>query len=801
MKKKASNSITKQYEDKFDLSSLTWGYRDLFQKHIDDLYENGFLGDNNKEVTEDFFSLLNYKSKVRFFDGVLIEFLKSLHTKNRWILKNKNLFREWIRLAKKFAIHKHYLADKYFSFWKDGCFGDTPESVDYVIRKADQLIETGYYFSISFIMAYKELSQLMTNSEIDIFANYAKTIHHNSKDDKYSQFLLLQTQTSKIYVNNIKKEIRLIDVKERLTHYASAISGEEIEIDDFTVLDSDEIIERGSTVISIQKWLYFPAKVSHFQKNETNFNYYLLATLTASAALFYKSFNTVLGEPGIKTSLKFIEKKEYKYPQLVNNLFLICETYRILNKIKNIFQGIEDVLKQNIIEEIKHLDITSATDLLLITILEDLLNEKTNESLELQKLLNIVKKVALNATSYEETIDNIQTEMNNDNMLDLIKKYCFADCPPLAFFPDFMYPSTIATEEKGDKATSDSSTNNEDEDDDENSLATSDNEKSEMSSDGDGKESEEGKEKQKENNKEKDIIEVGYTYDEWSCFDNDYFENWCFLREKTDLIQKDYLLNPAVFKISKEVKKIFEQIKPDEIQKEKYLLNGDYINIERFVEFYSSLKLKQPAEERFYEKNHINKRELSVAVLIDVSGSTCKTIEYKKTIIDVEKEAAFILAEGLSEIGDNFGLFGFSGTGRQGSEYYIYKDFSDDWNDETQKKLMSAKSKTSTRIGVALRHTANKLSKENTKKKLIILITDGKPSDSFYESSNRYAQYDIRQANEENHKQGIDAFCISTEENSIEDLEIMFPNHRFVIINNMLELPKILSQLYLKITT
>jgi len=71
---------------------------------------------------------------------------------------------------------------------------------------------------------------------------------------------------------------------------------------------------------------------------------------------------------------------------------------------------------------------------------------------------------------------------------------------------------------------------------------------------------------------------------------------------------------------------------------------------------------------------------------------------------------------------------------------------------------------------------------------------------SDYDHYSRYAQYDIRKANEENLKNGIDTFCISTEENTIEDIEIMFPSHRYMIIKNMSDLPTMLSKFYLKIT-
>jgi len=83
---------------------------------------------------------------------------------------------------------------------------------------------------------------------------------------------------------------------------------------------------------------------------------------------------------------------------------------------------------------------------------------------------------------------------------------------------------------------------------------------------------------------------------------------------------------------------------------------------------------------------------------------------------------------------------------------------------------------------------------------LILIITDGKPMDAEYEHGNRYAQYDIHRANMENLRNGIDSFCISTEENELEELEIMFPNRRFMIIKSMNDLPRTLSRVYLKLT-
>ena len=84
--------------------------------------------------------------------------------------------------------------------------------------------------------------------------------------------------------------------------------------------------------------------------------------------------------------------------------------------------------------------------------------------------------------------------------------------------------------------------------------------------------------------------------------------------------------------------------------------------------------------------------------------------------------------------------------------------------------------------------------------RLILLITDGKPMDSGYDASTGYAQYDVRMACQENLRQGLHTFCISTDDNSPADLELMFPHHRHVILSDVTMLPQLLPRLYLRLT-
>jgi nitric oxide reductase activation protein len=223
------------------------------------------------------------------------------------------------------------------------------------------------------------------------------------------------------------------------------------------------------------------------------------------------------------------------------------------------------------------------------------------------------------------------------------------------------------------------------------------------------------------------------------------------------------------------------------------------VNPDLLIEYIVNRRKEPFPRVNFYEKPLVSRRDLAVLIVMDVSGSTGEQIDARK-VIDLEKHAAVILGQGLAALGDRFALCGFSGNGREHCEYLIFKDLDDEWGAETQRRLMAAHPLSGTRIGAALRHSGYRLSRVEAKQRLILLITDGKPMDVGYDPGTRYAQFDVRMACAENMRRGIHTFGISTEENSLADMEIMFPNRRFVILSDIRKLPDVLPRMYLRMT-
>jgi hypothetical protein len=292
---------------------------------------------------------------------------------------------------------------------------------------------------------------------------------------------------------------------------------------------------------------------------------------------------------------------------------------------------------------------------------------------------------------------------------------------------------------------------------------------------------------------------AGYLYHEWDQTEHEFREDWCAVEPKTPDSAGQARLPERFAEHASRVRRLFERLKPEVTRTERRLESGDEIDIERLVWYRVARRVEPSPRVDFYESPVVARRDLAVLLLLDVSGSTGTDIGDGQ-VLDVEKYAALILGQGLAVLGDRFAVTGFSSNGRESCEYFIYKEFGEGWTDAVKRRIASARPRNSTRMGAALRHSGWMLSGINARTRLILLMTDGKPEDRGYDPNTRYAQHDVRIACEENERASIATFAISTEENSLADLQIMFPRRRFVVLTDIRRLPTILPQLYVRMT-
>ena len=195
-----------------------------------------------------------------------------------------------------------------------------------------------------------------------------------------------------------------------------------------------------------------------------------------------------------------------------------------------------------------------------------------------------------------------------------------------------------------------------------------------------------------------------------------------------------------------------------------------------------------------------------MALLLDMSASTSEPVsgkENEECIIDLEKEAAVLMMEALETIGDSYGIYGFSGNGRQNAVFNIIKAFDEPLNDLVKSRLHQIQPLGATRMGVAIRHACTLLATQEARTKVLLLLSDGRPRDQDYGRDNKdqaYALHDTHQALKEARQQGVSPFLITVDTNGDDYLQNLCGNMGYEVISNITTLPGRLAGIYRRIT-
>lgn len=311
-----------------------------------------------------------------------------------------------------------------------------------------------------------------------------------------------------------------------------------------------------------------------------------------------------------------------------------------------------------------------------------------------------------------------------------------------------------------------------------------------------------------------------FLYDEWNVFQKIYRNRWCRICEKTmapgDLnFYRETLARHRG--LLKQIRGEFEQMLPDLYRKEKRVPDGTDHDLDAALEAMTELRAGISPSEKIFWRHHKIDRDLAVAFLLDMSGSTGEAIgrsadeassgsepeRRHRRIIDVEKEAIVLMMDALEGIGDRYGVYGFSGHGRENVEYYVIKGLDEEFSLEIAKRLGRVSPLHATRMGPAIRHTAAKLRQEATRSKFLFLISDGRPQDRGYsqeDSEKLYAVQDTRAAFAEARREGIQPFCLTVDKEGNDYLRAMMDDFSYEVLADVSLLPERLPQLYRKLT-
>lgn len=217
-----------------------------------------------------------------------------------------------------------------------------------------------------------------------------------------------------------------------------------------------------------------------------------------------------------------------------------------------------------------------------------------------------------------------------------------------------------------------------------------------------------------------------FTYPEWNHRSRSYMADHCRVLEADAVPDPTNDFVPNTKRIE-EVRRQFEVLRPRRILQPRQI-DGSELDLDAAIAAQIDLRATGRCDDRVFQASRQTSRDLTVAFLIDTSRSTESVVD-ETSVIDVARDALAALAGGIDAAGDRLGIWGFSSLRRDRVFLTRCKRFDQTMSREITDNICALKPGHYTRLGAAIRHVSAQLAEETAARKLLIVLTDGKPND------------------------------------------------------------------------
>ena len=227
--------------------------------------------------------------------------------------------------------------------------------------------------------------------------------------------------------------------------------------------------------------------------------------------------------------------------------------------------------------------------------------------------------------------------------------------------------------------------------------------------------------------------------------------------------------------------------------------DGSELDIDAVVRAATDRAIGHHPSDQLYLSLEKRERDLACLALADLSLSTDTWISSEARVIDVIRDSLLLFGEALLATGDRFALCGFSSVKRSNVRFHRLKDFDQRFDDRARGRIMAIKPGYYTRLGAAIRHATQVLEKESATRRILLILSDGKPNDlDLYDG--RYGIEDTRVAVVEARNRGVVPFCVTIDREGASYLPHLFGPAGFAVIRQPDELPARLPMFYAQLT-
>lgn len=292
-------------------------------------------------------------------------------------------------------------------------------------------------------------------------------------------------------------------------------------------------------------------------------------------------------------------------------------------------------------------------------------------------------------------------------------------------------------------------------------------------------------------------------YPEWDHHSQTYRPDWVSLYERLhpsgNPADIDRILTRHAA-LAKQLKRMLDLLKPQDKVRIRFQEEGSELDLDVAIRSLTDFRSGATPDPRIHMSHRTDGRDMAVLLLIDLSQSLNDPVagSAATTVLDLSREAVTLLAWAIEQLGDGFAIAGFHSNTRHDVRYQHIKGFSERFNDDVKGRLAGMEAAYSTRMGAALRHAGHYLGGRQADKKLLLILTDGQPSDIDTPDERQLIE-DARQAVRELGQDGIYTHCISLDPKADAYVSDIFgPRH--TVIDHVQRLPERLPKLFMALT-
>ena len=295
-------------------------------------------------------------------------------------------------------------------------------------------------------------------------------------------------------------------------------------------------------------------------------------------------------------------------------------------------------------------------------------------------------------------------------------------------------------------------------------------------------------------------VQVRFEYPEWDYQSSVERGAWTTVIEQPPAVAAS-MARASPISAPQTHRNLFSMIKARQLSRSTKLTRqweGEELDLNAAVAARVDMRSGLPPDPRVFKRPGRRLIESAILVLLDTSESTNDCLPGRfESLLDAIKSATLNLGAAMDEAKQKFAIHAFCSNGRQEVSYYRLKDFDETFGVVEQTRVRALRGSCSTRMGAALRHAQAMLAEQPFERKILLLVTDGEPSDVDVADAN-YLIEDTAQAVRVIHGAGTIPFCLTVDKKAERYVVHIFGD-RYLLLENPQDLVAQLSHVFVRL--